>query len=193
MRWKKMFEGRKSQAAMEFLMTYGWAMMVVLLALGALAYFGVLNPTNLLPERCTFPVGLQCADHSVDTTANEVHFRIINGKGSGVILYNLSITDSEGNFQGCTLDFTTAGACENTEIQGSSTKYCKDTTGNGYNDKTGLYMSSSDVAVVTIPCSEVADYESKARADVHITWYYADSTLAFSHKETGELFALASS
>ncbi|MDI3473947.1 MAG: hypothetical protein PWR30_270 [Candidatus Woesearchaeota archaeon] len=187
-----MFEGKRSQAAMEFLMTYGWAIMVVLLALGALAYFGVLNPENLLPERCTFPVGFQCADHSVDPTANEVRFRIVNGKGSGVIIYNLSITDSEGNFQGCTLDFTTATACENTEIQGSSTKYCGDQdTLEGYNDKTGLYMSSSDIAVVTIPCTEVADYESKARADVHITWYYADSTTAFTHTETGELFALA--
>jgi uncharacterized protein (UPF0333 family) len=35
---------RKGQAAMEFLMTYGWAILVVLAAIGALAYFGVLSP-----------------------------------------------------------------------------------------------------------------------------------------------------
>ena len=35
---------RKSQAALEFLMNYGWAILVVLIAVGALAYFGVLNP-----------------------------------------------------------------------------------------------------------------------------------------------------
>ena len=35
---------KKSQAAMEFLMTYGWAILVVLAAIAALAYFGVLNP-----------------------------------------------------------------------------------------------------------------------------------------------------
>ncbi|MBI1979078.1 MAG: hypothetical protein HYS62_03415, partial [Candidatus Aenigmarchaeota archaeon] len=35
---------RKSQAAMEFLMTYGWAILVVLAAIAALAYFGVLSP-----------------------------------------------------------------------------------------------------------------------------------------------------
>ena len=29
--------------AMEFLMTYGWAILVVLVAVGALAYFGVFN------------------------------------------------------------------------------------------------------------------------------------------------------
>lgn len=35
---------KKSQAAMEFLMMYGWAILIVLIALGALWYFGVLNP-----------------------------------------------------------------------------------------------------------------------------------------------------
>jgi hypothetical protein len=43
---------KKSQAAMEFLMTYGWAILVVLVAIGVLAYFGVFNAhTNL--EKCT--------------------------------------------------------------------------------------------------------------------------------------------
>lgn len=37
---------KKSQAAMEFLMTYGWAILVVLVFLGALTYFGVFNPDN---------------------------------------------------------------------------------------------------------------------------------------------------
>ena len=44
---------KKGQAAMEFLMTYGWAILVVLVAIGALAYFGVLSPDRFLPERCT--------------------------------------------------------------------------------------------------------------------------------------------
>lgn len=35
---------KKAQAAMEFLMTYGWAILVVLVAIGALAYFGVIDP-----------------------------------------------------------------------------------------------------------------------------------------------------
>lgn len=36
-------KNKKSQAAMEFLMTYGWAILVVLAAIAALAYFGVLK------------------------------------------------------------------------------------------------------------------------------------------------------
>ena len=41
---------KKGQAAMEFLMTYGWAILVVLAAIAALAYFGVLSPARFLPR-----------------------------------------------------------------------------------------------------------------------------------------------
>jgi len=40
--------GKRAQAAMEFLMTYGWAILVVLVAIGALAYVGVLSPEKFL-------------------------------------------------------------------------------------------------------------------------------------------------
>jgi len=53
---------KKAQAAMEFLMTYGWAILVVLVAIGALAYFGVLNPQRFLPDSCQGPAGFDCID-----------------------------------------------------------------------------------------------------------------------------------
>jgi hypothetical protein len=40
----------KSQAAMEYLMTYGWAILIISLALGVLYSLGVLNPKNFLPR-----------------------------------------------------------------------------------------------------------------------------------------------
>ena len=56
---------KRGQAAMEFLMTYGWAILVVLVAIGALAYFGVLNPSKFLPEMCTVAPGIGCEDSVV--------------------------------------------------------------------------------------------------------------------------------
>ena len=53
---------RKAQAAMEFLMTYGWALLAVLVVIGALAYLGILDVETILPERCTFPVPLNCQE-----------------------------------------------------------------------------------------------------------------------------------
>jgi len=79
---------KKSQAAMEFLMTYGWAILVVLVAIGALAYFGVLNPSKFLPSSCVVTPGLSCDDHRVrsDGTATIV---LRNGIGSD--LTNVSL------------------------------------------------------------------------------------------------------
>ena len=40
----------KSQAAMEYLMTYGWAILIIALSLAALYSLGVLNPKNFTPR-----------------------------------------------------------------------------------------------------------------------------------------------
>ena len=72
---------RKGQAAMEFLMTYGWALLVVLVAIGALAFFGVLNPGQFLPSSCTITPGIACTDFKV--TAETV------AGNDGTIILNL--------------------------------------------------------------------------------------------------------
>jgi hypothetical protein len=184
---------KKSQAAMEFLMTYGWAIMVILLALGALAYFGVLNPSNLLPEKCTFPTGFQCEDYVVSAEQNKTSLRIINGKGEGVIISKINITDNEGYFSGCSIDFSSDNdAC--LYVDPNASNICKDNdSGTGYNQKTGWYLQSSEIGTISIPCDTIVDYEGKTRADIYLTWYKASSNDTFAHTEVGELLAKASS
>ena len=75
---------KKSQAAMEFLMTYGWAILVVLVALGALAYFGFLNPDRFLPSKCTLSTGINCVDHRADGTTSTIDVILRNGLGFDV-------------------------------------------------------------------------------------------------------------
>jgi hypothetical protein len=53
---------KKSQAAIENLMTYGWALLATLIAIGALWYFGILDFNSFLPERCTLEPPLSCDD-----------------------------------------------------------------------------------------------------------------------------------
>lgn len=88
---------KKAQAAMEFLMTYGWAILVVLLAIAALAYFGVLNPGRYLPSSCTLPPGLGCTDFKVDGTLGEVTLVIQNGMGQDLNSFNVTIAGSCGS------------------------------------------------------------------------------------------------
>jgi hypothetical protein len=54
----------KAQAALEFLTTYGWAFIVILTAIGALAYFGVLKVEP--PDRCTIGPEFNCYDFRLD-------------------------------------------------------------------------------------------------------------------------------
>ena len=55
----------RAQAALEFLTTYGWAFLVILIMIGTLAYFGILNPSKVLPNRCTFGAEFQCLDFQI--------------------------------------------------------------------------------------------------------------------------------
>lgn len=83
---------KKGQAAMEFLMTYGWAILVVLIAIGALAYFGVLSPERFLPEKCVVSTGsgLFCEDYSASGTT--VTLRIKNILTESVTVSNIALT-----------------------------------------------------------------------------------------------------
>jgi hypothetical protein len=82
---------KRGQAAMEFLMTYGWALLVVLVAIGALAFFGVLNPARFLPETCTITPGISCNDFIV-TNADGVTIVIQNGMGKDLTAMSLAST-----------------------------------------------------------------------------------------------------
>lgn len=80
---------RKGQAAMEFLMTYGWAILVVLAAVGALAYFGVLSPSRFIPEKCYLPGGLACTDFTANADGN---ISIVLQNGAGFDMKDMSVT-----------------------------------------------------------------------------------------------------
>ncbi|MBW2972430.1 hypothetical protein KY359_05325 [Candidatus Woesearchaeota archaeon] len=81
---------------MEFLMTYGWAILVVLAAIAALAYFGVLSPDRFLPEKCTLPSGVACLDFTGSTT--QVDLVIQNSAGFDMQNVSVYVIGSTINF-----------------------------------------------------------------------------------------------
>ncbi|MFH1063875.1 MAG: hypothetical protein V1729_02225 [Candidatus Woesearchaeota archaeon] len=109
-----MFRKRKAQAAMEFLMTYGWAILVVLAAIGALAYFGVLSPDRFLPEKCTLPSGVACLDFT--GTADSVTLVIQNSAGFDMNTVSVYVNSTTDNF-----------ACTDAGADGTLTDGEKDT------------------------------------------------------------------
>lgn len=67
-----------------------WAILVVLVAVGALAYFGVLNPGRFLPSSCTIAPGIGCDDYRVTPTTVQLIFR--NGMGNDVTNTNVAVS-----------------------------------------------------------------------------------------------------
>ena len=91
---------RKAQAALEFIMTYGWAMLVVLIMIGALAYMGIANPKKLLPESCTFSTGVSCKDFLLSHSGTDdlrVQFTIENNMGKAITVGPVNVTSRNTN------------------------------------------------------------------------------------------------
>jgi uncharacterized protein (UPF0333 family) len=75
---------KKGQAALEFLTTYAWAFVVILIVIGALSYFGITNPSRLLPDRCTPDAEFACDNFLINTQKNTV-LLTLRYSGSNVI------------------------------------------------------------------------------------------------------------
>jgi hypothetical protein len=107
-----MERSKKGQAALEFLLTYSWAILVVIVIIGALAYFGVLNPENFIPEMCTFAAGLSCTDYVY--TGENLTIRLVNGLGRGIQIRDMT-------FESDSLDTTSGGGtCTAREVGAAS-------------------------------------------------------------------------
>ena len=92
---------KKSQAALEFLTTYAWAFVVILIAISALYYFGIFEFSKLLPQRCIFSSQFECLDFSfVD---DQVRFKLINNVGEPLNINNIDITNDAAAHLTCTL------------------------------------------------------------------------------------------
>ena len=96
---------RRAQAGLEYLSTYGFAFMTILVAVGALTYFGVFDTTSLRNQDCNFPPGIICEDFTLggDGTGNLV-LLLRNTFGVDINVTSVSATSPETTFSGCTID-----------------------------------------------------------------------------------------
>lgn len=88
-----MVKQEKGQAALEYLTTYGWAILAALIAIGALAYFGFLNPSNLLPSKCDFGKQLECVEYRITSDGN-VNLRLRNNFGKDIELTDVEAIEN---------------------------------------------------------------------------------------------------
>jgi hypothetical protein len=68
-------------------MTYGWVLLGILIAIGALYYVGVFNPNRLIPDRCFFGSQMVCQDYQL--TSTDVKLEIRNNYGKDINISNV--------------------------------------------------------------------------------------------------------
>ncbi|MGC8651797.1 MAG: hypothetical protein ACP5UH_00900 [Candidatus Micrarchaeia archaeon] len=99
----------KLQSAMEYLMTYGWAILIISIALAALFMMGLFSPSSYVTSSCIFPADFSCLQDFMST--------------SGVLQINIEqSTESpiEITGIGCNSNVSLAGM---TQLTGSSEIY----------------------------------------------------------------------
>jgi len=80
---------KKAQASMEYLMTYGWAIMVILVLVGVLYWTGVFQPRT--PEICKFDAGISCAEYVLKPGTFEL--KLGQGTGKPIIVKKIACID----------------------------------------------------------------------------------------------------
>lgn len=85
---------KKGQAALEFIMTYGWAILVVTIFVVSLFYINYVNvQKSPTAQGCFLFTGLSCEEHKVDTTSVALVAR--NGLGEDLSYLNIVVVGSE--------------------------------------------------------------------------------------------------
>ncbi|MCX6742298.1 MAG: hypothetical protein NTX24_03965 [Candidatus Pacearchaeota archaeon] len=119
---------KKGQAAMEFLMTYGWAILIAIIAIAALIAFGVLNPS--VQESCgvggTIITGVTCDMASATATGLEASIVVTNNLGDTVQFTGVPTGVTVKGQTGCTV---TAPAAATDVVAGASVTFTVTCTG----------------------------------------------------------------
>ena len=145
---KRMRMEKKGQAAMEFLMTYGWAILAAIIAIGVLAYFGVFSPGKFMPNACTLNAPIGCDEFKINSGvagAATIQLAIRNGGGADMTISLIEIT-------GCNA------------VGGSA--------------PTTAAIADNAVVTETVTCIQAITAGTKVRGDVRVTYTKAGGTLS---------------
>jgi hypothetical protein len=159
----KDMHNKKSQAALEFLTTYAWAFLVILIMVSALAYFGVLNPSKLLPDRCNFGSEVSCDKNrmKVDKSDTGPTMALTNNFGTAVKIVGIRVINSNTGI-GCTGPITPADDTD--------------------------WPSGSSITLTATGCGTLIENE-KIKFSVEIDYYAVSATPTYTKTVFGEIYS----
>ena len=87
-----MFKEKRGQSALEYLMTYGWALIVIVIVIAALVF--LINPTQIGTENCTGFQKLPIGNFKLSTSGLEM--KVTNMTGRTISDVNFTATFDDG-------------------------------------------------------------------------------------------------
>ncbi|AJF61280.1 TPA: hypothetical protein HA239_01370 [Candidatus Woesearchaeota archaeon] len=139
---------RKAQVAVETLLIYGVTILIVMLAIGALIGFGVIDLGRLLPDRCDISNAFTCENYAVLQDSVQLELRNTLGK----------------NIDGFTV--TIEGEGDNEGLWGCSPA-----------NVTGILVNGVLSDVVTLDCDIQVPSGKKIQGDITLTFYTVGSQI----------------
>ena len=158
---------KKGQAAMEFLMTYGWAILAAIIAIGVLAYFGVFSPGKLVGNQGIVNAPFNMDAFKISALNDEISMEVTQNLGESITLLGV-----EAGFNS-TLVSPAAGLCS---ITSSTPGVTADADANGVAD--AQWTSGTKVTFV-VDCTVGAGWAvgDQIKSDIKVTYRKAGSSL----------------
>lgn len=153
--------GRKAQSAMEFLMTYGWAILIMLVVVGVLFMLGVFNPQTASPNSCILPAGFSCYGYAI-RDAGVLVIDIGQATGSDVQITNMACTAQDNPTVPALSAPIVIQSGKHVQVPGTEALTC-------YNEDGATTPSEGDFY----------------RGTLHI--YYTDQRTSITHKIKGDI------
>jgi len=91
----------RAQSAVEFLLTYGWAIMIMLAILAILFYIGVFSPETASPNSCVLPAGFSCRGYALYDGGSLV-LDLGQATGKDIRITRISCTSADAPVDGIT-------------------------------------------------------------------------------------------
>ena len=85
---------RKSQASIEYLTTYAWAFIIIIVITGAISYLGLLDFGKFLPQTCKFSNQFPCLDFNLNADGN-VRVKLVNNIGTELDIVSIVLDNKE--------------------------------------------------------------------------------------------------
>ena len=95
---------KRGQAAIEFLTTYAWAFLIIMITLGSLYYFGIFDFQKYVPEKCLFPSQFSCIDFNLKQ--NAIAVKLANNAAESLTVTSVQITNDASPAVSCTAPST---------------------------------------------------------------------------------------